>query len=391
MFRLRAIWAYDMRVAIHKLFEIFLQAHAAKPQASIVHSLAQPPRLGEFLSELDPNLSLDWSGQSFQGLPSLREKVVERWRYAPDCTADDVLVTAGTAEANFLAISNLLEPGDEMIVDVPGWPQPLVLGEAMGARVKRLQRQETRRWAFDLDQLAEMISPATKLIFICNPNNPTGHVLDETGLLRVADLADRVGAWVMTDEVYRGMEWDHQPTPRMATLYERGISTGSVSKVLGLQGLRTGWMVCRDRQLLFDCMVLREDSSEIMNIMGEAIADIALKKARFDASVEKAKRAGARNLNLIDQFIASRPELSWIRPRAGLIGFCRLHIDIPAEEFSQQLMAPPFHTFVMPGSAYGFPQHLRVGAGGGDSDALASGLSRLEDFLQHLQNSGALR
>ena len=377
-----------MRVKIHKLFEIFLQAHAAQPQASMVHSLAQPPCLGEFLDELDPNLSLDWSGQSFQGLPSLREKVVERWNYAPLCTADDVLITAGTAEANFLAISNLVGPGDEMIVDVPGWPQPLVLGEAIGATVNKLTRDEASAWKFDFDELAQMISPATKLIFICNPNNPTGQVLDEAALMRVAELADRVGAWVLTDEVYRGMEWDDQPTPRIATEYERGISTGSVSKVLGLQGLRMGWMICRDRQLLFDSMVLREDTSEIMNIMGEAIADIALGEKRFAASVEKARRDGAGNLNLIDAFIKGCAELSWIRPQAGLIGFCRLHMDIPAEELSQQLMAPPYNTFVMPGSAYGFPQHLRVGAGGGNSGEIEKGLTALADFFRHRSKAG---
>ncbi len=377
-----------MRVKIHKLFEIFLRAHAAQPRASIVHSLADPPLLGEFLDELDPKLSLDWSGQSFQGLPSLREKVVTRWGYAPACDAQDVLITAGTAEANFLAISNLLQPGDEMIVDVPGWPQPLVLGEAVGASIKKLVRDETADWAFDFDQLAELISPATKLIFICNPNNPTGHVLDEAGLKRVAELADRVGAWVLTDEVYRGMEWDVQTTPRIASLYDRGISTGSVSKVLGLQGLRTGWMICRDRQLLFDSMVLREDTSEIMNIMGEAIADIALGEKRFAAAVGKAKRDGARNLDLIDAFVQGCPELGWVRPRAGLIGFCRLNADITAEELSQQLLASPYSTFVMPGSAYGFPQHLRVGAGGGDSAAIENGLEALDNFFGSRLDAG---
>ncbi|MEK6249302.1 MAG: aminotransferase class I/II-fold pyridoxal phosphate-dependent enzyme, partial [Planctomycetales bacterium] len=129
-----------MRVKIHKLFESFLVSLEAKPEASLVHSLAQPPRLGDFLDDLDPELLLDWSGQSFQGMPSLREKVVKRWGYAPVCSPDDVLITAGTAEANFLAISNLVTAGDEMIVDVPGWPQPLVLGEAIGATVRKLPR-----------------------------------------------------------------------------------------------------------------------------------------------------------------------------------------------------------------------------------------------------------
>lgn len=87
-----------MRVKIHKLFEIFLQAQAAQPRLSMVHSLAEPPCLGDFLDALDPDLKLDWSAQSFQGLPSLREKVVLRWGYAPVCVADDVLITAGTAK-----------------------------------------------------------------------------------------------------------------------------------------------------------------------------------------------------------------------------------------------------------------------------------------------------
>lgn len=371
-----------MRVKIHKLFESFLQAHAAQPEASLVHSHTQSPCLGEFLDELDPNLSLDWSGQSFRGLPALREKVVERWGYAPDCGPDDVLITAGAAEANFLAISNLLGPGDEMIVDVPGWPQPLVLGEAIGAEVKQLVRDEAAGWMFDFGQLTELITSKTKLIFICNPNNPTGHVLNEVELKRVAELADRVGAYVLTDEVYRSLEWGTHSTPRIASIYDRGISTGSVSKVLGLQGLRTGWMISRDSQLLFDSMVLREDTSEIMNIMGEAIADIALGEHRFAESIASARQAGKENLNLINDFVQSHSELSWVRPQAGLIGFCRFNSDVDAAEVSERLLAPPYRTFVIPGNAYGYPHHMRVGAGGAGTDEVAQGLASLARFFR---------
>ena len=317
-------------------------------------------------------------------MPSLREKVVQRWGYAPVCTPDDVLITAGTAEANFLAISNLVAAGDEMIVDVPGWPQPLVLGEAVGAKVKKLPHREEDYWQLDFHQLEELITDRTRLIFICNPNNPTGHALSIEHLERVAQLADRVGAWVLTDEVYRGTEWNKRPTPRMATLYERGISTGSVSKVLGLQGLRTGWLVCRDPKLIFDAMVLREDTSEIMNIMGEAIADIALDEPRFSQAIEQSRRAGKRNLDLLDGFIEGQPGLSWHRPRSGLIGFCRLDLPIEANELVARLLAPPYRTSVISGSAYGFPKHIRVGAGGGDSAELPMGLERLGSLLQTL-------
>jgi len=371
-----------MKVEIHKLFEVLLKAQKANPETTVVHSLAEPPVLGDFLDDLDPNLILDWSGQSFQGLTSLRQKVVERFDYSPVCNLDNVLITAGTAEANFLTICNLVGPNDEMIVDVPGWPQPLVLGKAIGATVKKLERREENGWMFDFDQLEDLITEKTKLIFLCNPNNPTGHILNEAELLRVANLADKVGAFVLTDEVYRNMEWNSQLTPRMATLYNRGISTGSVSKVLGLQGLRTGWMVTQDKDLLSDCIVLREDTSEIMNIMGEAIADIALRDDRFKTAVAKARKSAKENLDLLNDFIENHAELSWVRPVAGLIGLCKLNINLDSDVLSEALLEKPYSLMIMPGSAYGYPNHIRVGAGGGNMEDIKKGLDRLDQYFK---------
>jgi aspartate/methionine/tyrosine aminotransferase len=342
-----------------------------------VQSAAKSPKLGDFLAELDLDMSLDWSGQSFQGLPALRENILQRTGTGAFCGVDDVLITAGAAEANFLAISQLVQPGDEMIVDVPGWPQPLVLGEAIGATVTPLPRDEGNDWRFDMDQLADTVSDKTKLIFICNPNNPTGQLMTESELTELVAIAERVGAYVLCDEVYAGLEWDVPAVARVANHYERGISTGSVSKVLGLQGLRTGWLICRDRQVVFDAMVLREDTSEIMNIMGEAIAEIALRDSRYATAVRLAKADGLANIELVDTWIAERPEVSWVRPAAGLIGFCRLHTPFTAETLADKLLQPPYRTFVMPGSAYNCPQHLRLGFGGG-ADA------NLEQALQHL-------
>ncbi len=113
-----------MYIRPHKLFEKFMAGVAAKPQASVVHSLSFSPTLGDFLDELDPKLSLDWSGESFYGMPALRHNVLQRTGTDVSGSIDDVLITAGAAEANFLAISQLVQPGDEMVVDVPGWPQP---------------------------------------------------------------------------------------------------------------------------------------------------------------------------------------------------------------------------------------------------------------------------
>jgi aspartate/methionine/tyrosine aminotransferase len=376
-----------VRVEIHKLFEILLETTDAGADAFLGLSLSESPRLADYLDDLDPDLSLDWSNQSFRGLVRLREHVLTRAHLTGRCGLNDVLITAGTAEANFLAITQLVQPGDEMIVDTPGWPQPLVLGEAIGAKMIRLERREENQWRFDMDELAAQITSHTRLIFLCNPNNPTGQILDETALKDIIRLAERVGSYVLCDEVYAGLEWDVPRVPSVAGLYERGISTGSLSKTLGLQGLRTGWLICRDAGVVRDALILRENTSEIMNVMGEAITEIALRPERYRAALDKARADGLRNLERLDAFITDRSELSWQRPPAGLIGLARLHISLDSDELARRLLAPPYRTFLIPGSAHGCPRHIRLGVGGGKAAALETGLARLARLLDDLSET----
>lgn len=373
-----------MPVKMHRLFEVLLETTNANPEASLSFSLSASPKLSEFLPDLEPNLSLDWSGKSFRGLPELRQHVLERSSLTHTCQLDDVLITAGAAEANYLVMRQLLEAGDEVIVEQPGWPQPWPVCEAIGAIIKPWKRREERGWSLDLGELAELISQQTRLIFLTNPNNPTGQVMREGELREVCRIAEQVGAYVLVDEVYGGLEWTTPRTASVAGLYERGISTGSVSKALGLQGLRTGWLICRDPKLVWETIVLREDSSEIMNVLGEVIAEVALREGRYQAAMARARAEGLGNLNLLDQFISARPELSWQRPQAGLIGLVRLELDMNGDAFAKHLLADPYRTFVIPGSAYGCPQHIRLGVGGGEAARIEEGLERLLWFLDEL-------
>lgn len=374
-----------MKVKIHKLFEYLLETTSQdRPEAVLGFSQSNSPKLGEFIGDLDPEFRLDWSNQSFQGLDRLREHVIDRAELRDTCTADDVLITAGTAEANYLAIMQLIQPGDEVIVELPGWPQPTVLGEAIGADLKYLSRDESQGWELDLDQLETLVTSKTKLIFLCNPNNPTGKMISEDQLQKIISIASKVGAYIIVDEVYAGLEWEGSRKPSIAGLYERGITTGSVSKALGLQGLRTGWLICSDKQLLMDAVILRENSSEIMNVMGELIAEIALRKDRYAQAIKVARSEGTANLALLNQFIGSRPELSWHSPEAGLIGLCRLNLNMDGDSLAQKLLAPPYRTFLLPGSAYKCPQHIRLGVGGGEAVNLPEGIKRLGQCLDDL-------
>jgi aspartate/methionine/tyrosine aminotransferase len=369
-----------MKVEIHTLFQYLLNTTEANPELAVGLSLSEPPILGAFLDDLDPAMPLDWNNRSFRGLPALREHVLARAGLEGVCALDDVLITAGAAEANYLAFTQLVQAGDEVVVEQPGWPQAEVLARAKGAHVRRVARDESEDWALSLDALAEAVTPKTRLIFLSNPNNPTGRLLNRGDLERVAEIADRVGAWLLVDEVYAGLEWHGPRAPSIAGLYGRGITTGSVSKALGLQGLRTGWMICRDPGLIMDAVILRENSSEIMNIMGEAIAEIALRPARYAEAMGRARATGRANLDRLDAFVRQTDGLSWVRPEAGLIGLARLTGGQGGDAFAERLLAPPYRTFLLPGSSYDCPDHIRLGVGG-DPATLDEGLRRIARLL----------
>ena len=374
-----------MKVKIHTLFEYLLETTEADPEAFVGFSLSKSPVLGDYLADLDPDLSLDWNGRSFRGLPELRTHVLRQANLADSCDIDDVLITAGAAEANYLALRQLLEPGDEIVIEKPGWPQAEVMALAQGADIKTVFRHEAADWALDLDELCSLLTPKTKLIFLTNPNNPTGRLLSPEELTEIVDIARSVGAWLIVDEVYASLEWDAPRPTSIAALYERGITTGSVSKALGLQGLRTGWMICRDPDLIMDAVILRENSSEIMNILGEVIAEIALRPDRYATILTGARKAGQANLEVLNSFIKNQPLLSWIPPQAGLIGLAKLSADLNGDDIAKRLLEPPYKTFLLPGSAYDQPHHIRVGVGGGEEANLVLGLSRLDALLRTFQ------
>lgn len=370
-----------MKVTIHKLFEYFVETAAAEPPDCVIgFSFSSPPRLKEFLADLDPELSLDWSGESSLGLPALRSRVLDQAGLS-HLSPDAVLITAGTAEANYLLFRQLVSSGDEIITEAPGWPQVGNIAKSIGAHLVEVPRDEGIGWHLDPDSIARAVTPRTRMIFLTNPNNPTGRLIPEADLRTLAALADQHGIWLVVDEVYAGLEWTGPRLPSIAGLTPFGITTGSVSKALGLQGLRTGWMICQNPQVIRDAMILRENASEIMNTLGEHIAEVALRPDRLAAALTRSRGEGQATLDLLDRFVGGQPRLSWHRPQAGLIGLARV-TGTDGESLARSLLAPPWRTFLLPGSAYDLPQHIRLGVGGGPETRLEEGLSRLSEYLR---------
>jgi hypothetical protein len=169
--------------------------------------------------------------------------------------------------------------------------------------------------------------------------------------------------------------------PAAAALSDRAITTGSVSKALGLQGLRIGWLSCRSPEVIDRAIVAREYTSEIMNVLGEHVAAIALGPDRYGPALERGRRIGSANLDLLDGFVHERDDLTWSRPQAGLVGLCRLERGLDDVDLARQLLAPPYRTFVLPGTAFGAHGTVRLGAGGDDRTGLARGLERFAACL----------
>ncbi|MEM8591168.1 MAG: pyridoxal phosphate-dependent aminotransferase [Pseudomonadota bacterium] len=369
------------KVKIHTLFQYLLETTEAEPEAFVGFSLAEPPKLGDYLADIDPHLPLDWNGQSFRGVPPLRRNVLARAGLS-ELDADTVLITAGAAEANYLALRQLVRPGDKIVTETPGWPQVGVIAEAIGANLIEVPREEAKGWALSLNRL-EHAAKGAKLIFLTNPNNPTGRLISNAELREIVGIAQRAGAWLLVDEVYAGLEWAGPRPPAVAGLYEKGITTGSVSKALGLQGLRTGWLICQDAEMVMDAVILRENSSEIMNIMGEVIAEIATREVRYQAKLETVRADAKATLAKLDAYVTAEPRLSWQRPEGGLIGLAKL-AGIGGDEFAKRLLADPYRTFLLPGSSYGQPNHVRIGVGGGEAANLDLGLARMSELLASL-------
>lgn len=368
-----------MDVQLNKLYEIFLHAQEVGFDCGVTWSLRRSPKLKEFLDDLDPELSLDWSGKSFYGLPELRQRVVETQGY--EVPIENVLITAGTNEANHLVLTCTVSAGDEVVVDLPGWPQVTELAKAYGAVVKVIRRREDLNWGIDLEELKKTVTPKTKLIFLCSPNNPTGAVFNEEQLTEICAIARANGSYLLLDEVYRGLEWDVPRPPAAVNCYEKAISTASVSKAMGLQGIRTGWMATRDTDLLRRCLILREDTSEVMNVLGEYIALSALGPRKYERLLGEAQADGRRCWPLIEDWVSKRERFEWIRPQAGYLCLVRYDLGIESEDFCRRLLAPPYRTLILPGMAYGLEGYIRLGVGGGDEAEIREGLGRIDRFV----------
>lgn len=328
-----------------------------------------------------PETPLIKSGNRY-GFPPLRARVADTFRY--DLGADNVLITLGTQMSNFIAMTSILEPGDEAIVETPSWEQPRVLGEALKAKVKLLRRRPELNWKFDLDELKGLLTDKTKLIYICHPNNPTGAMLTESELTAICDLARKHGTYVISDEIYRGMEWSKELSPTIVNVYEHGVATGSISKILGLSGTRLGWFATQDRDFLERCMELKYYITlHQESRLDETVAMAALEKDKLWSLAGKSMEAARESYDLISQWMRSSNVFNWVPPEGGFLSFPSFELDLPSWDLCVGLLKEPYRTYIIPGSCYGYEGYVRLGFGPGTPAAdVRAGLEQIDRFQE---------
>lgn len=353
-------------------------------QVWTVHQLINPEgkvfTLGEILDGIPLDLKLQKSGNRY-GYPPLRETIVNTYGY--DIPAENVLITSGTQHSNFLAFAVRLEAGDEAIIEAPSWEQPRVVCEALGVNVKILKRRPELEWKFDLSELESLMGPRVKVIYICHPSNPTGAVLNERELQEICRIADRHGTYVISDEIYRGLEWEGGRSPSAVNLYDRGVTTSSVSKTLGMSGLRLGWLATRDRQLLEDCMDLKYYISlHQQSRLDEVVALAALQPDKYWRLVGETMAAAKVNYDITLEWMRSNGTFTGALPKGGFLMFPGYDLDIPSWDLCVRLLEEPYKTYILPGSCYGVEGHVRLGFGPGtSSESMRAGLRQISNFV----------
>jgi aspartate/methionine/tyrosine aminotransferase len=295
-----------------------------------------------------------------------------------DRDPERVLVMNGGSAANFLALFTLVEPGDRVISVWPTYQQLTSIPKAFGARVDILQLRPENSWLPDTEELGKMAESGVDLICLNNPNNPTGSLMDRGMLEKISAIARKHGAWILCDEAYRGLV--HEPgvsVPSMADIYEKGVSTGSMSKVFSLAGLRSGWMT-GPRGFIEEAFSRRDYTTISCGPLSDSLAVVALEnKGKI---MERNLKIIRESVGLLGEWIDSEPLFHWITPRAGTTAFVGYDMDIPSDEFCVDLLGTT-GTFLLPGSCFGIDKRLRFGYAYG-TEALKRGLESLSGWVR---------
>ncbi len=316
------------------------------------------------------------------GNPELRQNIAALYDGAQG--EKNVLVTVGAAEANDIIMKTLLQPGDEMATLTPTYKQVWGIAENAGHVVRPFHLRPENGWALDIDDLNAQVNEKTKIIAIVNPNNPTGHIFTEAEMDAVVQAADRVGAWILADEVYRGAERVREDeSPSFYGRYERVLALGSMSKAYGLPGLRIGWIVGPE-DMIEEIWRRHEYTTITATMLSNHLAAYALSADVRPRLIKRTRDYIRKGYPVLQAWMEEQEGLfSYTPPEASAVTFVRYHLDVNSTELMETLCRDA-SVFVGAGDSFGMDHHLRI-AFGQDKEVLDEAFGRIRKIIQQLQ------
>jgi aspartate/methionine/tyrosine aminotransferase len=346
----------------------------AKLRAAARFNLAGSGVQGLPLSELPVDLSdLELSGPGGYGYAPLQERLARRY----GVSTENVVSAIGASMANYLAMSAVLEAGDEVVIEDAAYDPLLAIARYLDAVIKRLPRRPENGFQVRVGDLEQVISTRTRLVVLTNLHNPSGAFLEEETLRQIGEMAQGVGARVLVDEVYLEMLFD-RPVRSAFHLGPHFLVTNSLTKAYGLSGLRCGWVLAAPE--LAERMWRQNDLfGNIPAHITERLSVCALDN--LEGITARAKSLLATNWKILDSFLAKHPELELVRPPGGTIIFPR----VPGGDGDGfcKLLREEYDTSAVPGSFFEMPDRVRIGIGNASSE-VEEGLNRVSQALSQL-------
>lgn len=347
---------------------------------NLTESGFHPYTLSELLSETQLNTltnTVIGYGQTNGSIP-LRQRVAAMYE---GLSEDNVLVTNGSSEANFVTCHTLLEKGDEIVMMLPNYMQIWGVAKEMGCITKSFHLKEENQWKPDLTELKALVTPQTKMIAICNPNNPTGYVLTQAEMVEIVNIAQSVDAWILSDEVYRGAELNGILSTSFIGMYDKVIANGGLSKAYALPGLRLGWLV-GPREIIDTMWAYHDYTSITAGILSHAIGEIVLEPNKMSEILNRNRKMLNENLIAVQHWLDQYGSLfSYVPPQGGGMLFVKYNIDINSTELTDWLRKEQ-SVFLVAGDCYGIDKHFRIGIGE-RKEYILEGLNRVKEALKN--------
>jgi aspartate/methionine/tyrosine aminotransferase len=345
----------------------------------VEYDLSESGVLPVSLRELsDMGFDLEWaldtplSYSQSNGTPELREALA---RLYPGTTSENFEVTNGTSEANFLVPLSLLQEGDRFALEVPNYMQMWGVPRSMGAEVKTFQLRQEDGWEPDWAEFEAAVTPRTRLVYVSNPNNPTGSVLSVGAMERMVKRCEEMDAYLLADEVYLGAEIDRPRTPSFWGMSDRVIVTSGLSKAYGIPGVRIGWIV-GPKELIHECWTQHDSVTICPNKLSDAVARVAVQKDNREKLFERGRALLQRNRRIFSEWVAGLGDrFSFINPEAGAMAFMKYSSPTPSLELVERIRKNQ-STLIVPGIHLGLEGYLRIWLGG-EQDYLEEGLRRV--------------